>query len=293
MSPSDNSGQSRGEREATGKHGVRLGEVQETLLIPLYGRAQQTRTRPRLLNDPKAVEMVEAIDYDFARFAGPSSLGATLRTCILDVWVRAFLAEHPTGTVVEIGTGLNTRFERVDNGQVRWIDVDLPDVIALRRQFFADSDRRRMIAGSVLDPAWTDTVRSRPGPYFVVAEAVLVYLAESEVKQALRLITERLPGSRVALDTAGAWIVANQHRHDALKKVAAKMTWACDDPRELERWGLGLRLLESRDLAQLPEQLRGSVPVTTRCALSAAHLLARKRFAQYRVNLLQATGKGA
>lgn len=70
----------------------------------------------------------------------------------------------PPGTVGEIGTGLNTRFERVDNGQVHWIDLDLPEVIALRRQFFTDSDRQRMIAGSVLDPAWTDTVRTSPGP---------------------------------------------------------------------------------------------------------------------------------
>lgn len=120
---------------------------------------------------------------------------------------------------------------------------------------------------------------------------MLVYLTETEVQQALRLITERLPGSRIALDTAGAWIIANQHRHDVVKKVAAKMNWACDDPRELTRWGLGLDLLESRDLAQLPEQLRGKVPATTRCMLGAAHLLARRRFARYRVNLLQTADK--
>lgn len=50
-----------------------------------------------------------------------------LRTVILDTWVRDFLAGHPAGTVVDIGTGLNSRFERVDNGQVHWIDLDLPD----------------------------------------------------------------------------------------------------------------------------------------------------------------------
>ena len=55
---------------------------------------------------------------------------------------------------MELGTGLNTRFERVDNGSVHWIDLDLPDTIALRRRFFSDTERRRMIAASLLDEDW-------------------------------------------------------------------------------------------------------------------------------------------
>jgi O-methyltransferase involved in polyketide biosynthesis len=81
---------------------------------------------------------------------------------------------------VEIGAGLNTRFERVGNGQAHWIDVDLPDVIELRRRFFADTGRRRMVAASVLDKAWLHDVRQSPGPYFFVAEAVLAYLPEDQ-----------------------------------------------------------------------------------------------------------------
>jgi O-methyltransferase involved in polyketide biosynthesis len=270
-----------------GKHTVKLGAVQETLLIPLYGRADQTRKRRGLLNDPKAVEMVEAIDYDFSRFDGTRSLlGATVRTCIVDVWVRDFVAAHPGGTVVEIGAGLNTRFERVDNGRIHWLDLDLPDVIDVRRRFFADSDRRRMIATSVLDPGWVHAVRSSPGPYLFAAEAVLVYLTAPEVRKALRTITEHFPGARIALDTAGAWIIAHQDKHDTLKSMRARMTWACDDPRELESWDLGLRLLESRDLSQLPEPLRRTVPATARAMLIAGHLLAGQKFTRYKLNLL-------
>jgi O-methyltransferase involved in polyketide biosynthesis len=232
--------------------------------------------------------MVEAIDYDFSRFDGTRSLlGATVRTCIIDVWVRDFVAAHPDGTVIEIGAGLNTRFERVDNGRIHWVDLDLPDVIEVRRRFFADSDRRRMIAGSVLDPGWVDAVRTGPGPYFVAAEAVLVYLTAPDVRKALRLIAENLPGSRVALDTAGAWIIANQDKHDTLKSMRARMTWACDDPREMEDWALGLRLLESRDLSQLPTPLRRTVPTATRAMLTAGHFLAGRKFTRYKLNLLE------
>lgn len=267
---------------------VTLGEVQETLLIPLYGRAVETGKKRGLLRDHKAVEMVEAIDYDFARFdGGPSLLGVVLRTCIFDVWVRSFLSEHPAGTVVEIGSGLNTRFERVDNGVLSWIDLDLPDAMALRRRFFAEFPRRRMLPVSVLDESWVRTVKTSPGPYFFAAEAVLAFLSEHEVRQALALIAGHFPGSRIAFDTSGSWIVANQHRHDSLKKVAARIGWACDHPRELEGWGLGLRLLESRDLSRLPRPMRGRVPPARRVGLRLLRVLLRKRFAKYKVNLFE------
>ena len=80
--------------------------------------------------DPKAVEIVDSIDWDFQRIAQPRRMaGCVLRGALFDVWVREFRQRHPDGTVVEIGAGLNTRFERLDNGRVHWFDLDLPDMI--------------------------------------------------------------------------------------------------------------------------------------------------------------------
>ncbi len=125
------------------KHQVRLGAVQQTLFVPLAARAAETQRKHPVLRDPKAAEMVRSIDYDAAKYGrGAGGFVTVLRTAILDFWVRSFLAAHPAATVVEIGTGLNTRFERVDNGQVHWFDLDLPDTIELRRNFFADTERR-------------------------------------------------------------------------------------------------------------------------------------------------------
>jgi hypothetical protein len=139
------------------------------------------------MRDPVAEEFVAAIDYDFARFDGlPMLLGTVMRTSLFDRWVADFLAEHPTGTMVEIGTGLNTRYERADNGRARWFDLDLPDVIELRRTFFTDTPRRTMIAASVTDKARADTVAAHSGgPYLFAAEAVLPYLEERDVRDVI------------------------------------------------------------------------------------------------------------
>jgi O-methyltransferase involved in polyketide biosynthesis len=186
-----------------GKQSADLGDVQQTLFIPLAARAAQTRRKHPALRDPKAVEILDAVDADALYTTHPGGFVTVVRTLMFDWWVRQFLAEHPGGTVVELGTGLNTRFERVDNGRCHWIDLDLPDTIEMRRRFFADTDRRQMIAASVLDDTWHEAVAACPPPYFFVSDGVLVYLEEDHVKAALTRIGARFGGSILAFDTYG------------------------------------------------------------------------------------------
>jgi len=270
------------------EHGVRLGTVQETLLIPLYGRAVENRKPEPALRDSRAEEIVASIDYDFSRFDGqPSLFGSVLRTSLFDYWIADFLAAHPAGTVVEIGTGLNTRYERVDNGSARWFDLDLPDVIDLRRTFFTDAPRRTMIAGSVTDETWTDAVSQADGPYFFAAEAVLPYLDEEEVRHVVDLIAERFPGSQLALDTNGPWIVDTQDQHDVLSKVKARFRWACTDPADLTAWRPGTRILATHTLDALPPRMYEALPATYQKMLTD---LAERRLphvADYRLSLVQ------
>ena len=143
---------------------VELGQVQQTLFFPLLARARETESKRPLLNDPKAVELVREIGFDQATFRSLMRFIVVIRTMIFDWWIRQFLADHPNGTVVELGTGLNTRFERTDNGSVHWIDLDLPDTIELRRRFFADTagSPARLPAFAPVCPPGTATCSRSP-----------------------------------------------------------------------------------------------------------------------------------
>jgi O-methyltransferase involved in polyketide biosynthesis len=245
-----------------------LGDVQRTLFFPLLARARETGRKRPLLVDPKAVELVRGIDFDPATYdQGFMSFVVVVRTMILDWWVSQFLADHPDGTVVELGTGLNSRFERTDNGSVRWIDLDLPDTIGLRRRFFADTARRRMLAASLLDEDWLADVASCPGPYFFVSDGVLVYLPEGDVTGALARIAARFPGALLAFDTYPRVTMAQQHKM-AAKRGIAPWQWACDDPRALEP--LGLNLIESATVTRPPAGVRARLPARYRLLLPLA-----------------------
>lgn len=271
------------------KHGVQLGTVQETLLIPLYGRAVENRKAEAILQDPRAEEIVAAVDYDFSRFDDlPSLTGAVLRTALFDRWVTDFLGTNPSGTVVELGSGLNTRHERVDSTQARWFDLDLPDVIALRQNFFTDTAQRTTISASVTDESWPATVaEDSDGPYIFCAEAVLPFLEEAHVRRVLGMIAERFPGSLLALDTAGPGIVGTQDTHDALSKVDARMRWSCTGPTELAVWQPGTDVLASHTLSSLPPRMYEQLPPAYQDMLDR---LAEQRLPQveeYRLSLVR------
>lgn len=261
-----------------------LGDVQRTLFIPLAARAAETKRRRPAIRDPRAAEIMAAVEVDQKLTRGAATGGFTTvtRTLIFDWFVRQFLREHPDGTVVELGTGLNTRFERVDNGRVRWIDLDLPDTIELRRRFFADTDRRTMVAGSVLDEDWHDAVAASPGPYFLVSEGVLVYLEEDEVKAALGRTARRLKSSSVALDTYSTAMYRQQRK---MVKPGGVAPWKspCDDPREYEE--TGLTLAESVPVTRPPAGLRRELPPRYRALLTLSDPVLKSAF---RVNLFRA-----
>jgi len=275
----------------TTKMKVELGAVQETLLIPLLARAEATRKKSGLLRDPKAVEIVDALDYDFGKWVGIRSLvGASIRARMFDEEVRAFLAEHPSGTVVEIGAGLNTRYERLDNGRARWLELDLPDSMALRRRFFGDTERRTMIAASAFDTDWYARLEALPPPYCFVSEAVIIYFDKARVEALLGRLATRFSGSVLLTDTTSSKMVDDQAKHDAMSKLPkdAWFRWRCDEPKRLER--LGMRLERSHTFADAPPSVVAAMPLAYRLVVALAPWILRRMVDGYRINRFRLLG---
>ena len=185
----------------TEKAKVELEGVPETLLWNLYHRAVEARRSGSVLDDPRAVELVDAIDYDFARFGEPAmAQWHALRVMTFDREIRRFQEEHPGGTVVALGEGLETEFWRVDDGRVRWLTVDLPETVAVRNRLLPDDPpRRRSVARSALDFDWMDEVDAEHG-VLISTQGLLMYLQPEEVHTLIAACAERFPGGTLVFD---------------------------------------------------------------------------------------------
>ena len=222
-----------------------LTGVAETLMITLYARYLETQRADSFFQDPKAVEIAQSTDYDFAKYAKgwSSQLGVVIRVQEYDRIVKNFLATHDDAIVINLGCGLCTRFTRVDNGRVHWYEVDFPEVIELRRKFFEATDRYQMIAKSIFDFTWIDAVQKTPDqPLMIVMEGVSPYLSEAENRALVSQIRDRLAPTEFVFDVLNRKSAKNSQRHDTVSKTDAEFKSGIDSGKELETWGSGITL---------------------------------------------------
>lgn len=235
-----------------------LNEVSQTLLIPLYFRALESQRPDALVSDPKAVELVGQLNCDFSGVQKMKNeqVNFLLRMREFDRLAQAFLAEHPFGVIVDLGCGLDTRFERVDNGQVDWFGLDLPEVIELRKELLEETPRSHFIGCSVLDFSWMDALSDQAGrPILFMAEAMLVYLEDADVKRLVQALAERFPGAELACEAYSPFVIRFHPRPAAV----AQPHWGLKDDRDLEAWAPGIRLLSQWYYFDKPEPRLGAM----------------------------------
>ena len=232
------------------KISIDLGSVQKTLLLPLWGRAVETRKQKPLLVDRTAVQIIEKIQYNFSTIAENMSeitrLAWIVRCLHIDRTIRQFLAKHPHGAVVNIGCGLDTSFERIDNGSLQWYNLDLPDVIALRGNLIPEPERSVSIAGSLLDGDWMRQVAVR-GPVLFLAAGVLYYFSEDEIKKFLVRLAEKFPASELIFDAAsplGVKISNKKVLEAGGMDKNAVLKWGIESAKHIQTWDARITLVD-------------------------------------------------
>ena len=183
----------RGERLA-------LNGVPETMLWPLWHRANEARRKNRLIDDPMAADLIRRIDYDFrGRFGRPNALHP-IRARVCDDLISSYLNSKSAPIVIALGEGLETQFWRIGSQNVRWFSVDVPEAIAVRERFLPPSAQISHIARSALDLAWMDAVPTDETPFISIC-GLLMYFTEEDVRMLLSAIAGRFPQAEVFFDT--------------------------------------------------------------------------------------------
>jgi leucine carboxyl methyltransferase len=229
--------------------------------------------------DPITIVVVESIRVSLSGvpvFASGARLHA-VRVATFDRAVRRFLGLHPAGVLVALGEGLETQFWRLDNGHVRWLTVEVPEVIELRRRVLPDGPRQSSHSGSALDRSWLDRL-DPADPILVTAQGLFPYFQRDQVHRLIAGIAERLPGSRLVFDVVPKAMLGLVRRTSGRERDLAVELWTwlfdaheraaistipdVEDLRDLiPPRAIGLVSYGTAAIARLPRNVRYSLPV--------------------------------
>ena len=164
-----------------------------------------------------------------------------MRVRQFDTYAHNFLGRNPGGLVVDLGCGLDTRFDRLDDGQLSWLGIDLPEAIALRNTVLPDKERCKSIAMSMLETCWLDEVENPGKPVIFLAEGVFPYFSTAAIKPMVMEMRRRFPSGELVFDAASPFISRHHNRNSSvLKRSGTRILWDAKNPQELETWGLQL-----------------------------------------------------
>jgi O-methyltransferase involved in polyketide biosynthesis len=214
--------------------------VSMTLFVPLCPKAVETKRKNPIIVDNKAVEIMERIDMNCkAHVRKRAYHSAIVRTYLIDKGVKEFLTLNPKGLIINLGCGLDTKISRVDNGTLRWVDVDLPDVIEFRKKFFNESERITFIAKSVLDFSWIDDIKTKnTDKVLIIAEGLLCYFTDDEVRRIFSALIEHFPHAEMYMTLV--------HKFLTGKKITSSVsfTWGLERPEEILEIDNRIRLID-------------------------------------------------
>jgi methyltransferase (TIGR00027 family) len=253
-----------------------LSGVAETMLITLYIRAMESQRPDALMKDEHAVVLVNQMGPGFDRIKQvqmdeEDKVTIILRNREFDRYARDFMERRPQAVVVHFGCGLDTRFERVDNGAVEWYDLDLPEVIELRRQLIGEErERYHLLSCSVFDRAWFNALDiHRTRPLLFMGEGVFMYFKETQVKALVLALKEHFPGAELVFDAFSPFLVRANNLRMSLSKIGARYNWGLKRGEELENWEKGICLLDEWGYFDHPEPRLAKVSWMRRIPLLA------------------------
>ncbi|MBP3457967.1 MAG: class I SAM-dependent methyltransferase [Lachnospiraceae bacterium] len=233
------------------KYKIQKDSVQETLIIPLYGRKLAMDMYPGNFEDRHCQQLFERIDYDFPKqgklMTKAGAIMAATRQYDLASVCKEYLVKHPKACVVNLGCGLDTTFRQVDNGTAKGYNIDFPDVITARNELLPETERERNIPGNLNDTSWFEQIDFNPedGAVFF-ASGVFYYFKREDVKKLFCSMAEHFPGGKLVFDAT------NKRGLKSMLK-----TWL--EPSEMGNVGVYFSMEDEKELMDWSDRFSGVV----------------------------------
>ena len=228
-----------------------MDSVNKTLYIPLYGKALVSR-RGILLKDRKAEMIWEKEGFPLKGKAASKWLAFSMamRAKVFDYWTEKMVREYPDAVVLHMGCGLDSRCERVEQKPRCWYDLDFPEVIEVRKNWFAESARYQMLPGNVLDLGWKEAIPAGDTAV-VILEGITMYLEPEELTDLLKELKGHFKQVKILMDCYSTFAAKASRYKNPINSVGVTQTYGLDDPAALAEKA-GFRYLKEHNMMPTP-----------------------------------------
>lgn len=234
-----------------------MDNVNKTLYIPLYGKAQVSK-RGIILSDPMAEKIWDVHGFPLKGKAKSKwlTLNMGMRAAVFDRWTISRAREEPDATVLHMGCGLDARILRTGL-ENEWYDMDFPEVIEHRRQFFPEQGNYHLLGADVREDRWLSSV-PKGGTAILVMEGLSMYLTRQELLELLKLLSGHFDRVRLLMDCYTEFAAKATKYKNPINEVGVSQVYGLDDPHLLEE-GTGFRFMGEHSLTpdDLVNQLEG------------------------------------
>jgi methyltransferase (TIGR00027 family) len=245
---------------------MKLLEVSKTAFMTLGMRVVESEQKNPIIKDHMAILLLDRLIYKASEddrkwiLENKKRYGNILysfdRRAIarrgkkFDNIVNKYISDNPGCTVINLGCGFDTRFWRIENKKCRYIEIDIPEVIELKKELLSDYIYYQLIGCSVLDTVWMEEVISKGNSNFLfIAEGLFMYLQEPEVEMVLKTIVKKFNHSQISLDIVpplytkgfGKYIINWSYKN--FLGLDVSFTFG-KNPKDMESYANGLKVFE-------------------------------------------------
>lgn len=227
---------------------MNLEGVEKTMLLTLFAKAKHSQQKNHKFYDSKAIDVISKVDYDFsiAEKDKMMQLGTIARTIVLDEMVGDYIEDHPNCTIVNIASGMDTRFNRLDNGKINWYNVDLENSAKYRLKYIEDTDRVTTLAYSAMDSSWAQEIIIRNDVLFIV-EGLTMYLNQEDVEEIINIIDSNFDKCTVFMEIMPPISVKNT-KEESIEDTDTKFIWGVEKGHELTKFSHNFRWVKDVNL---------------------------------------------
>lgn len=237
---------------------MKLNNESKTLFIPLYGKAIMSKNK-LFINDTKAEEIINSVDFNFDELKQSKwlSMYMAVRAKIIDGICSKYIDQNNNTTVIHLGCGLDSRCLRVNKDSIKWYDIDFESVIDLRKRFYAENEKYKMIGKSVTDLSWLDEIDTNNQSILIVAEGLTMYLSEEELQQLLNGINNKFGNATIVFDAYSKQAVKSSKLKNPVNQMNANIEWGMNEPSDFTSLNENLEFVREYLIRNKEDNLKG------------------------------------